>query len=66
MLKMPSGKRVECLIIEPELKTAGVFSSKGKIKIWMTNDSRHIPLKMSAKIKIGRIIARLTGYSGGS
>ncbi len=62
MLKMPSGERVECLIIEPELKTAGVFSSKGKIKIWMTNDSRHIPLKMTAKIKIGRIIARLTGY----
>ena len=62
VLKMPSGEKVECLIIEPKLKTAGVFSSKGKIKIWMTNDSRHIPLKMTAKIKIGRIMARLTGY----
>ncbi len=63
-VRMPSGKMVECLIIEPKLKTAGVFSSKGSIKIWMTNDHRHIPLKMTAKIKIGRIIARLINYRG--
>jgi len=66
VLKMPSGEKVECLIVEPKLKTAGVFSSKGTIKVWMTNDSRHVPLKMTAKIKIGRIIARLTGYTPGS
>lgn len=63
-IRSPWGELVDCLVIEPKLKTAGVFSSKGKIKIWMSNDARHIPLKMSAKIKIGRIMAYLTDYKG--
>ncbi len=58
----PWGKTVECIVVVPLLKTAGVFSSKGKIKIWMTHDTRHIPIKMSAKIKIGRIMGYLTHY----
>jgi len=65
-IKAPWGERVECLVIEPKLKTAGIFSSAGTMKVWLTNDARRIPLKMTAKIKIGRIIARLTGYSPGS
>lgn len=65
-IRAPSGELVECLIVEPKLKTAGVFSSKGQIKIWMTNDQQHVPLKMTAKIKIGRIIARLIGYTPAS
>jgi hypothetical protein len=62
MLKAPWGGHVECLIVEPKLLTAGVFSSTGKIKIWMTNDARHIPIKMTAKIKIGHIVAILDDY----
>ncbi|MDQ6974931.1 MAG: DUF3108 domain-containing protein [Mariprofundaceae bacterium] len=58
----PWGETVACIVVTPLLKTAGVFSSKGKIKIWMTHDARHIPLKMSAKIKIGRIMGYLTHY----
>lgn len=65
-IRAPSGELVECLIVEPKLKTAGVFSSQGKIKIWMTNDQQHVPLKMTAKIKIGRIVARLVGYTPAS
>lgn len=65
-LRAPSGKLVECLIVEPILKTAGVFSSQGKIKIWMTNDRQHVPLKLTAKIKIGRIVGRLVGYTPAS
>ncbi len=57
------GKRIDCLVIQPELKTEGVFTSVGVIKIWLTNDARRIPLKITAKIKIGRIVVRLTEYS---
>lgn len=59
----PDGKRIDCLVIQPELKTEGVFTSVGVIKIWLTNDARRIPLKITAKIKIGRIVVRLTEYS---
>jgi hypothetical protein len=58
-----NGKRIDCLVIQPELKTEGVFTSVGVIKIWLTNDARRIPLKITAKIKIGRIVVRLTEYS---
>jgi len=61
-LMAPWGKSIECLIIEPKLKTKGIFSSKGKVKLWLTNDARHIPLKMVAKIKFGHIVARLQQY----
>ncbi len=61
-LRAPWGKKVECLMVTPHLKTAGIFSSKGTMTIWMTNDTRHIPIKMRAKIKIGHILAHLTDY----
>ncbi len=62
MHRAPWGKMVECLVIEPKLKSEGIFSSVGTMKVWLTNDEHRIPLKMTAKIKIGHIIARLTGY----
>jgi len=64
-LMAPWGKSVECLVIEPKLKTKGIFSSKGKVKVWLTNDAQHIPLKMVAKIKFGHIVARLRRYESG-
>lgn len=62
MLRAPWGGHVECISIEPMLKTAGMFSSKGKMKIWVTNDSKHIPIKLIAKIKIGHIVGTLIDY----
>ncbi|MDX8392616.1 MAG: DUF3108 domain-containing protein [Mariprofundaceae bacterium] len=61
----PWGKSVNCLIVVPKLKTKGIFSSKGTIKLWLTDDARHIPLKMTAKVKIGRIVAKLNSYTKG-
>jgi len=61
-LHAPWGEWVECLLIEPKLKSEGIFSSVGTMQVWITDDARRIPLKMTAKIKIGRIIARLTDY----
>ncbi|MDX8409850.1 MAG: DUF3108 domain-containing protein [Mariprofundales bacterium] len=66
LLRAPWGERVECLVVTPHLLTAGIFSSKGTITIWMTNDARHIPIKMRAKIRIGHILAHLTDYRGAS
>jgi len=62
MLRAPWGGHVECISLEPVLKTEGIFSSKGKLKIWVTNDSRHIPIKLIAKIKIGHIVGTLSDY----
>lgn len=61
-LRAPWGDWVDCLVIEPKLKTEGIFSSRGKIKVWLTDDTRRIPLKMTAALKFGRIVARLQRY----
>jgi len=65
-LKAPWGGKVNCLVIVPRLKTEGIFSSKGTVKLWLTDDARHIPLRMTAKVKIGRIIATLEHYTQGA
>lgn len=62
MVEAPWGGKVECLIIEPKLKTEGIFSSKGKIRIWLTNDKRRIPLRLTAAIRFGRIVGNLIDY----
>lgn len=61
-IRAPWGEYVDTLVIQPELKTEGVFTSVGVIKIWITNDERRIPLKITAKIKIGHMVMRLTEY----
>jgi len=62
-LKAPWGEKVSCILVKPKLKTAGIFTNKGEMLLWMTDDERHIPLKMKAKIKFGSIFAHLTSYT---
>ena len=63
VVKAPWGEKVSCLIIKPKLKSEGIFTNKGEMTLYMTDDERHLPIKMIAKIKFGRIIANLTGYA---
>lgn len=62
----PWDEPVDALVIIPRLKTEGIFSSKGTVKLWLTDDERHIPLRMTAKVKIGRIVCNLMRYTPGS
>ena len=54
----------ECSVIEPMVVEGGLFKSEGSIKIWLTDDENHLPVKMSSKILIGEIEAKLTKYEG--
>ncbi len=54
----------ECSVIEPMVVQGGLFKSEGSIKIWLTDDNNHIPVKMSSKILIGEIEAKLVKYEG--
>jgi len=63
ILTAPWGEKVNCLLVTPKLKTAGIFTNRGEMTLWMTDDDRHIPIKMVAKIKFGRIIAHLSAYA---
>ena len=54
----------DCVAIEPMVKEGGLFKSEGRIVIWLSDDDRKIPIKVSTKVLIGTIDAELTGYRG--
>jgi hypothetical protein len=54
----------DCIMVEPLIKEGGLFKSEGRIIIWMTNDERKIPVKVSTKVVVGSIDAELREYSG--
>jgi hypothetical protein len=62
-IKVHAGK-FDCIIVEPVMKEGGLFKNEGKIIIWLTNDERKLPVKVSTKVIVGSIDAELREYSG--
>lgn len=52
------------IVVEPIIKSGGLFKSEGRILIWLSDDERKIPVKVSSKILIGSIDAELKSYRG--
>ena len=52
----------DCLVIEPVIQEGGIFTAKGTLTIWVTDDERRIPVKMRTKIVVGSITASLKDY----
>ncbi|MCB9497702.1 MAG: DUF3108 domain-containing protein [Fibrobacteria bacterium] len=51
------------LVIEPRLHGDALFQSKGKLTIWLTDDDRRIPVRMTSAIKLGTIRADLVDHT---
>ena len=51
--------KVQCIKVEPVLDGDGIFVSKGRIFIWLTDDDRRIPVLMECEIALGSIKAKL-------
>ncbi|MFZ5907982.1 MAG: DUF3108 domain-containing protein [Nitrospirota bacterium] len=47
------------IVIKPILKSEGIFFGKGEILIWLTDDSKHIPVRLQTKVAVGSITATL-------
>jgi len=52
----------DCVVVEPILKSEGIFKSKGRILVWLTDDARRMPVKVTSKVPIGSISVSLTDY----
>lgn len=48
-ISVDAGK-FNCVMVEPMIMEGGLFKSEGRIIIWMTNDERKIPVKVSTKL----------------
>ncbi|MCX6141348.1 MAG: DUF3108 domain-containing protein [Candidatus Kapabacteria bacterium] len=53
-----------CIVVEPVIKSGSLFKFEGKLLLWLSDDDRRIPIKVSTKIPIGTVDAELTGYRG--
>lgn len=60
---VPAGT-FDTILIKPKLKSDGIFSTRGDILIWLTDDRRRLPVKLVTKVLIGSIEANLTSFSG--
>lgn len=53
-----------CYVVEPILKSTGIFQHKGRLTVWLTRDKTHMPVLMKSEIMIGSIIAELIEFKG--
>jgi hypothetical protein len=58
-VRVPAG-RFDCIVVEPSMRGAGLFSHKGKLTVWLTDDAARIPVLMKSKVVVGSISAVLT------
>ena len=58
----PSGLSADCLVLEPLLRSAGIFKHEGRLTVWMTDDRLRLPVQMKSKVVVGSITAELTDY----
>jgi len=61
---VPAG-HFSCLVVEPMLRTSGLFKQEGRLLIWVTDDARHMPVQMKSKIAVGSIVAELESFRMG-
>jgi hypothetical protein len=57
-ITLPTGT-VNTIVVKPMMQSEGIFSRKGEMVIWLTDDEKHIPVKMQTKVAIGAITATL-------
>lgn len=62
-VEVKAGK-FRCIVLEPLVQEGGLFKSEGRVYIWLTDDERKMPVKVSTKIIIGSIESELVEYKG--
>jgi len=61
-VKVPAGE-FSCLVIEPVLQTSSIFENKGKLTIWITDDTVKMPVLLRSKVMVGAFEAVLKRYT---
>ena len=64
-VEVPAG-RFFCYVVEPYIKSGGLFEHQGNLQVWITNDSNRIPVKVSSNLDFGSIVVLLESYTLGN
>jgi hypothetical protein len=63
-VKVPAGEFMT-LVVQPIIKTRGIFAQGGEARVYLTDDARRMPVKLVTKLKVGSVILELTEYEPG-
>lgn len=59
-VKVPAGT-FDAIVIQPVIKTKGVFSESGHAELWISDDERRVILQMKSQLSFGSLDLYLTG-----
>jgi hypothetical protein len=60
-IKVPAGT-FNTIVIQPIIKTRGIFSDKGEARIWLSDDQYRIMVQMKSKLNFGSLNLYLKSY----
>lgn len=63
-IDVPAG-RFDCVVVQPVIKTKGIFSENGDAEVWLSDDSRHVLVQLKSKLSFGSINLYLKSYKPG-
>jgi len=64
-VKVPAGE-FDTIVLQPVIKTKGIFSEKGEARIWLTDDASRVMVKMQAKVSFGTLTMSLASVRRGA
>jgi len=64
-IKVPAGS-YQTIVIQPIIKSKGIFSEKGHAEMWLTDDARRLLVQMKTDLSIGSLNLYLRGYVPGN
>ena len=64
-IKVPAGE-FETIVIQPVIKTKGIFSEKGHAEMWLTDDERRMLVQLKSHLSIGTLNLQLSAFTPGS
>jgi uncharacterized protein DUF3108 len=60
-ISVPAGT-FNAVVVQPVIKTKGIFSENGHAEIWLSDDDRHIMLQLKSKLSFGSLNLYLKSY----
>ena len=63
VMKIPGGGEIEAIRMDVNVEDPAFQSSTRSAEVWLTNDSRLLPLKIKAKLKVGYAECTLESFS---
>jgi hypothetical protein len=60
-IRVPAGT-FDAIVVQPVIKTKGIFSENGHAEVWLADDPSHIMLQMKSGLSFGSINLYLKSY----